>query len=62
MDEKLLLSFKEIIGIYLILRDRQMCLDKTMQRLYNEIEKRIQSRMTIEEFERIRDYYEQENI
>jgi hypothetical protein len=62
MDEKIVLSYKEIIGVYLILRDRQMYLDKTMQRLYNEIEKQIQSKLTIEEFEKIRDIYEQENI
>jgi hypothetical protein len=54
----LFLTEKEIIGIYLLLKDNELKLDKTMQMLYNNLEKRIQSELTIEEFENIKELYE----
>ena len=59
MNENLNITEKELIGIYLVLRENQNSFDNTMNRLYNEIEKRIQNSMTIDQFERIREIYEQ---
>ncbi len=62
ISEDLILSENEIIGIYLLLKDNELRLDKTLCRLYNNLEKRIQNSLTIEEFEKLKDIYEQKSI
>ena len=62
ISEDLILSENEIIGIYLLFKDNELRLDKTLRRLYNNLEKRIQNSLTIEEFEKLKDLYEQKNI
>ena len=62
ISEDLILSENEIIGIYLLFKDNELRLDKTLRRLYNNLEKRIQNSLTIEELEKLKDLYEQKNI
>ena len=62
INEDLVLSENEIIGIYLLLKDNESILDKTLYRVYNNFEKRIQNSLTIGEFEKLKEIYGQKNI
>jgi hypothetical protein len=54
---QLLLSEKELIGLYMLLKDREEGLDFTMAKLFSRIESAIYQKLTIEELENIHGVY-----
>ena len=54
---QMLLSDKELIGLYMLLKDREEGLDFTMAKLFSRIETVIYQKLTIEELENIDKVY-----
>ena len=54
---ELLLSEKELIGLYMMLKDREESLDITMAKLLSRLEGKLYQKLTIEELENIGDLY-----
>jgi hypothetical protein len=51
------LKGREILGIYLQLKDREAELDETLLRLLDRLERTLYQELTIDEFENIRRIY-----
>lgn len=54
---EILLSEKELIGLYMLLKGREESLDFTMAKLLSRLEGKLYQRLTIEELENIGDLY-----
>jgi hypothetical protein len=52
------LKGREILGVYLLLKDREAQLDATLLQLLDRLERTLYQDLTIEEFENIRALYE----
>jgi hypothetical protein len=53
------LKGREILGVYLLLKDREAELDETLLQLLDRLERALYQELTIDEFENIRrSYYE----
>ena len=53
------LKGREILGVYLALKDREEELDETLLQLLDRLERTLYRELTIDEFENIRGSYEQ---
>jgi hypothetical protein len=51
------LKDREILGVYLVLKDRENELDGTLLKLLNRLERELYRQLTIDEFERVRELY-----
>jgi hypothetical protein len=58
LTSEFLLKKREILGIYLLLKDREQVLDATMLQLLDRLERTLYQELTIDEFENIRDRYD----
>lgn len=58
MGVQILLSEKELLGIYMLLKAQESGLDITMSKLLNRIEKYLYQSLTIEELENLEDTYQ----
>lgn len=56
-ESPFILSKKEIVGVYLLLKKRENRLDRTLHRLFARIEKKLYEQLTIEEFEQLNRFY-----
>jgi hypothetical protein len=54
---EVLLSDKELIGLFMMLKDREESLDITMAKLLSRLEGTLYQKLTIEELENIGDVY-----
>lgn len=53
------LKGREILGVFLLLKDREAQLDETLLQLLDRLERALYQELTIDEFENIRkSYYE----
>jgi len=52
------LKGREILGVYLLLKDREAELDATLLQFLDRLERTLYQDLTIEEFENIRTLYE----
>ena len=48
---------REILGVYLLLREREQALDEPMLQLLDRLERALYQELTIDEFENIREIY-----
>ena len=51
------LKDREVLGIYLLLKERERELDETMLKLLDKLERVLYQELTIDEFENIREKY-----
>ena len=51
------LKDREVLGIYLLLKERERELDETMLKLLDRLERVLYQELTIDEFENIREKY-----
>ena len=59
MTSEFPLKGREILGVYLLLKDREAQLDETLLQLLDRLERTLYQELTIDEFENIRkSYYE----
>ena len=58
MNSEFLLKGKEILGVYLLLKDREAELDETLLQLLDRLERTLYQELTIDEFENIRALYD----
>ena len=59
MTSEFPLKGREILGIFLLLKDREVHLDETLLQLLDRLERALYQELTIDEFENIRkSYYE----
>ena len=58
MTSEFPLKGREILGVYLLLKDREAQLDATLLQLLDRLERTLYQDLTIEEFESIRALYE----
>ncbi len=59
MTSEFPLKDREIVGVYLLLKDREAELDATLLQLLDRLERALYQELTIDEFENIRSrYYE----
>ena len=52
------LKGQEILGVYILLKDRETELDEAMLQLLDRLERTLYQELTIDEFESIRQLYE----
>jgi hypothetical protein len=52
------LKGREILGVYLLLKDREAELDETLLQLLDRLERTLYQELTIDEFENIRALYD----
>jgi translation initiation factor IF-3 len=55
-----LLKGREVLAVYLMLKDRETELDETLLQLLDRLERGLYQEMTIDEFESIRERYHDE--
>lgn len=53
----IVLENRELIGVYLLLKEKESALDRIMLRLLNRIERKLYEQLTIEEFRNIEALY-----
>ena len=59
MTSEFPLKGREVLGVYLLLKDREAHLDETLLQLLDRLERALYQELTIDEFENIRkSYYE----
>jgi len=51
------LKDREVLGVYLLLKDRERELDETLLKLLDRLERVLYQELTIDEFENIREKY-----
>ena len=51
------LKDREVVGVYLLLKERERELDETMLKLLDKLERVLYQELTIDEFENIREKY-----
>ena len=51
------LKDREVVGVYLLLKERERELDETMLKLLDRLERVLYQELTIDEFENIREKY-----
>jgi hypothetical protein len=51
------LSGREIVGLYLLLKEQEVGLDGTLTKLMMRLEKSLYSKLSIEDFERLGELY-----
>ena len=51
------LQGREVLAVYLMLKDREQELDETLLQLLNRLERGLYQELTIDEFENIRNLY-----
>ena len=57
---QIVLSAKEIMGLYMLLKKQEMVLDATMCAALGKIEKILYAQLTVEEIESIQSLYDQQ--
>ena len=58
MNSEFLLKGREILGVYLLLKDGEAELDETLLQLLDRLERTLYQELTIDEFENIRALYD----
>ncbi len=60
MISEFLLKGREVLAVYLMLKDRETELDETLLQLLDRLERGLYQELTIDEFESIRERYHDE--